>query len=278
MTVVREHLENRSGRPGAGIGPEKLSETLLKGRYCFENFMQEPLCSAKGALAAPSGSTLVPALVNTGRYTFEYAFLGEATAVLYPTLATDGGYDWKFDETLDEGVEINFGGLIAGHPRVYVPTEEDFFARILLSVEDASGADIFFGLRKVGAYAATLSEYADVFGVRIFGDDSSTHGVFTVISSATDFASTATTVEPLADATTIEIEVRSIGGQGFAYVNGTQIAVANKSFVADQAMSPTVRFLHTSDVAGQLKTYAFECGLMKDRAEGTLFSLASATS
>lgn len=266
------------------VGPEKLSASVRQHRYCFETFMNEPFCSVKGANAAPGGTSGTENLVNTGRYTFEYYFVGGASDGFYPLIGTAGGYDWKLDnDTVAEGVEINFGSLFTGHPRTYTSTSEDWFARLLFITDDASGLDLFFGGRKVAAYAQTLTEYSDLVGLRVLGDSSSTTGAITIVTNlnnagATDYSSaTATGATPLEDATAIELELRSIGGQGFLFVNGAQVTGATYTFDSGDVFTPICRILHSTDLAGVTKTLAFECGLLADRDPNSLVSLAGAT-
>jgi hypothetical protein len=268
------------------IGPERTLLDLVRGRYCFENFMQSPFSWVKGGVTdiTPLGTTLTEQAFNTGRHTFEYYFILGATDGFIPTLATDGGYNWASGDLLNGGFEINFGGLLASHPRNFVPLTsdgggEDWFARLLLITDDASGADIFFGFRKVATPAETLTEYADVFGVRILGASGSTDAAFSVITSATDYTSTSLSgVTGLEDATAVEVEVRSVGGKGQLYVNGSEVTgFTQKSFVAGHTFAPVCRALQVTDVFAQFKTLAYEAGPLACRQEGTLLSLAGST-
>lgn len=288
MTGRREHLSNDT------VGPEKLSPSFRTNRYCFEQFMTEPLCFKKQSLTAPGGTSLDECIVDTGRYRFEYVFLGDHTDVLVPRLASDGGYNWAFDsQTLDRGVEINFGSLKTGHPRTFTPSSEDWFARALVYTNNASGLDLMFGARKVAAYAATLTEYSDVIGIRSLGDSSSTTGTFTFISNlnnggSTDYTSTTptTTITPLEDDTAVELEIRSRGGVAEFYVNGVRHNGLMYTFDSGDVFSPVLRAIQTTDLATQVKTLGFECGLLGpkfgpgalgDRQEGLLVNLVGAT-
>jgi hypothetical protein len=282
MTSTRRTYEKGS------VGPERLLLDFVKGRYCFENFMQSPLSMSKAGGTeglVPTGTSLNEQIVNTGRHTFEYYFAGDVTDAFVPTLATEGGYNWLFTDVLDSGFELNFGGLLAGHPRNFQPLSsdgsvgEDWFARILLITDDASGAHIVFGFRKVASPAATMSEYSDVFGVRILGASGSTDAAFSVITSATDFTATSLTgVTGLEDATAIELEVRAVGGKGQLYINGAEVTgFTQKSFVAGHVFAPVLRGLQATDVWAQLKTLAYEAGPLACRQEGSLLSLAGAT-
>lgn len=280
MSVKRKNV-------GRGeLGPDRFLLDFVKGRYCFENFMAPPLSTVKGLVTdalTPLGTSLQDQIVNTGRHTFEYAFAGDVTDAFVPTLASEGGYNWAFGDAPGTGVEINFGGLLAGHPRNFTPITsggggENWFARILLITDDASGIDAFLGFRKVATYAATLTEYADVLGVRVLGASGSTDAAFSVVYGATDFTTASLNVTGLEDATAVELEVRAVNGKGLVFVNGVEYAWSStKSFVADQVMAPVCRLLQMTDAAAQIKTLAYEAGPLEMRQSGSLLSLAGCT-
>lgn len=270
------------------VGPERLSPSFRHKRYAYDNFSQEPLLwqkpPATGVSAVVAGTDATENLFFTGSHTFEFRLIGGASDVQGPVLATDGGYDWRLDhDTLGEGVEINFGGIVKGHPRNYLPGVEDFFARILLIVDNASGVDIVFGARAVAAYQAALTSYVDIAGIEILGDSSSTTAAFSVVSNlgntgSTDYVSTALTAAGLEDATAVELEVRSIGNKVRFYINGKEWASdLRPAWAASEYVSPVLRILQTTDLASQIKTLAFECGLLDDRGENALITNATAT-
>lgn len=279
MGVVGRHIEK------AAIDISKIELNLLKGRYFFESFMQDPVCFVKGAtLTEPAGTSLQDQMFFTGRYWFEYAYAGDVTDAFVPVLASEGGYNWLFTNVLDSGVEINFGGLVAAHPRNCIPSQEDWFFRALIIADDASGLDAFVGFRKAAAYAATLTEYSDVIGVRVLGASGSTDASFFQITNlnnagATDYTATALVVTGLEDATAVELEVQFVGGKGFVFVNGVQASGAI-SFTADSgdSFAPVIRLLQATDVWAQAKTLCAEGGPLAYRRNATLLSLAGATS
>jgi len=282
MPQTRNHIKRDA------VGPERLSPSVRLKRYAYDSFSQEPLVwqkpPATGVSAIVAGTDATENMFFTGAHSFEYRLIGTASDVQAPILASDGGYDIKLDaDTLGDGVEINFGGLKWGHPRNYDPSAEDFFARILLITDDASGVDIVFGFRKMAAYQAALTGYVDIAGIEVLGDDSSTTAAFTVVSNlgasgSTDYVSTAISATPLEDATAVELEVRSIGNKAHFYVNGREYASdLQPAWAASEKVSPILRFLQTTDLAGQVKMLAFECGLLADRYDGNLIDVAGAT-
>jgi hypothetical protein len=284
---------NRDQNSNETIGPEKLTRSVRQDRYCFETFCQEPMAHVKGILAEPSGTSLVESVLRTGRYAFEYAFCGDNTDIFIPTLASDGGYNFGgSSDVAGTGFELSFGGLKLGHPRNFTPVGvgpfasagEDWFARVLLITDDASGVDLFFGFRKVAAYAATLTEYSDVAGIRILGTSDSSDATFTIVTNlnnagSTDYSSTtpSVAVAGLEDATAVELEVRAVGGRALFFKNGVQILGASYTFDTGDTMKAVLRMLQATDVAAQIKVLAYEAGPLADRQEGTLLSLAGST-
>lgn len=278
MGVVGRHIEKNA------LAGSKFEADLVKGRYFFESFMQDPVSFVAGiTLTEPAGTSLTEQSFFTGRHTFRYAYAGDVTDAFVPTLATDGGYNWLFTDNVGTGVEINFGGNLAGHPRNHIPSQEDWFFRVLMIFDDASGVDAFVGYRKAGAYVATLTEVTDVVGVRVLGASGSTDATFTQItnlnnSGSTDYTSTALTVTGLEDATAVELEVRSVGGKAFVFVNGVQATGAIAyTYDSSDAMVPIVRILQATDVYAQAKTLCAEGGPLAYRRPETLLALAGAT-
>lgn len=278
----------KGARPNLGIGPEHLVPSLLKARYFFEDFQQEPFARVKGANTdfEPAGTSLAEISLFTGRHTLEYAFAGDNTDVFIPTLATEGGYNFGgSSDVAGTGFELNFGGVRNGHPRNHIPSSEDWFFRALLIVDDASGADIFLGYRKVATYAATLSEYGDVVGIRALGASGSTDAAFTIVTNLNNAASTdsytSTTLVPslagLEDATVVELEVRSVGGQAQFFINGVRYGGITYTYDSGDVMAPVIRMLQATDVAAQIKVLCAEGGPLADRHPGTLASLSGTT-
>src|SRR5688572_5282741 len=113
----RQHSKNT-------IGPELLTASVRNHRYCFETFMNEPLCFKAGEnLVAPGGTDTQQNVADTGRYRFYYTNIGDATDAFVPTLASEGGWNWVLTTaTLDRGVEVNFGGFKDAHPRNFIPS------------------------------------------------------------------------------------------------------------------------------------------------------------
>lgn len=281
MTIVRSHFGGRRA-----VGPENMVDSILRGRYLMELFNQDPMVSKKGGIyVAPAGTSLQEQILDTGRYRLEYSFLGDATDAFVPTLATDGGYNWAAiaSNTLDRGAEVCFGGTTVAHPRNFIASAEDWFFRVLLSIDDASGADIVVGFKKVATPVLTLTEVTDIAGVRILGDSSSALAALSIVTNlnnggTSDVVSTAIDTGSLTDGQVIELEVRSIAKKAQFFVNGVRkFPSAVFTFDTDDVLAPVIRFLQTTDIAAEVKTYAAEAGPIADRSKDTLLSLAFAT-
>lgn len=266
------------------VGPERFTPSYRSQRYFFETFMNPPMCwdPSVSLQTAPGGTSGTEEAFFTGRYTFLYAYIATASDIKVPVLGSEGGYNWALDgDTAADGVEINFGSTLVGHPRTFTPSAENAFLRVLLTSEDASGLDAFVGFRRVATYGQVLSEYSDIVGIRILGDSSSTTGAFTVITNlnnagSSNYVSTAL-VQTLEDATMVELEVFWEGRVAKFRINGRRDRTA--TFTADigDVFTPICRLVHTTDLAGITKTLAAEGGLVADRQKGSLVSLAGAT-
>ena len=272
----REQIDQKT------VGPEHFVPTYRRHRYMEEPFMKSPLCTLAGDATDLGGTSLVEIGIFTGFNSFSYSFIGDATDVHKPVLASEGGYNWALTtQTLDRGVEINFGGTLTKDPRNFVSTE-DWFARILIGVEDYSGANLVFGFRKAGATVASLTEITDLFGIRILGDESSALAATSIITNlnnggTSDYVTTALSTV-LTDGTMIELEVRCVGRKGQAFINGDRVGrQVTFSFDDGDYLSPIFTALASTDLAGQIKTFHYQAGALKDRPAGTLASIAGGT-
>lgn len=281
--ITRRHIER------GAVNPEHLALAILKGRYFYDDFIMDPLCLKKGELTTPGGTDLQEQNFFTGRHWFEYTYVGDATDAFLPTLATDGGYNWVLTTaTLDRGVEICFGGLKDKHPRNHTPRTstglgEEWFVRALFNVDDASGADVVLAFRKAGAYAATLSEYGDIAGIRVLGDSSSALAALSVVTNlnnvaATDSYTSTALTQTLTDGSSVELEVWSKAGKQRYFVNGVRVGqAAEYTYDAGDSFAPVARLLQATDIAAQLKLLAVEGGPLNCRRDVSLATLAAAS-
>lgn len=277
------------------VGPESITGSGRFGRYWYEPFSVKPICwdgeTANGA-GNPAGSAIHVNQCFTGFNTLEYSAVGADATILAPAIASEGGYNWGFDQTLAEGVEVMFGGLTPTHPRVYRAGSEEFYARLLFSSEDISGMHLFFGFRggtAIQSIQNALESYTDVFGLQILGDDSSAGAAVNIQHCLTGDASDAVTTIALpslvvVDNTQYELEVIVGGTQGGPAVSGGPNGLTIRfkfagvevyagtllSATALKYYTPIFRHLHTSDLAGPVRTWRAEGGLAEDRPDGLL--------
>lgn|SRR5688572_23885378 len=270
MAVIRRHLDRNV------VGAEKLTPSLRRRRFCHTEFWEEPhVYTATDDNGAPTGTTGNVNIAADELYKFEYVILGAGQTIVRPVLATGGGWDWSMDQTATEGVEINFGSQKEGHYRTFqvgAASAPNFYARVRFTVEDISGVDFYFGFRKVQAYQTDIATYTDLALIRLLGDSSSAAAAVTTVTNlndATDVTTTATGVT-VADGIDTELEVRVVGRRVQFLVNGAQVGQTNFDFDLTDWVTPIAFVLHTTDVAGQIKTFGFECGPLQDRPEGLL--------
>ena len=263
MTMTRRGI-------GRGVvGPETRTTSLSKQRYAYDSLGTEPFCWLRSdSLGAPTGATGDENLVNTGFNVFEYHILGAGQTILVPGFSATG-YDWSFDQTDDEGIEVNFGGIVSSSPKSYtIGTDDDFFARLKFTIADVSGTDdCAFGFRKVEAYQANIDDYADAAFLNVI---SGNINIETILNGTA--TTTTDTTENWADAAAHELEVRVKGRVASYRIDGAPPTrnAAEFQFDAAEVLTPFFYFLHSSDVAGAVEHVAFECGLLDDRLDGTL--------
>ncbi len=268
MGIRRNQIEKNQ------IGAELLTAAQRRHRWAHEEFMEEPhVYTATDDNGAPTGTTGNVNICDTGRYRFEYVILGAGQTIVRPVLATDGGYDWGMDQTATEGVEINFASLKQGHPRMFkIGTDPSFYARLRFTMEDASGYDLTFMIRKNQAYQTAVETYTDFAGIRVLGDSSSAAAAVTTITNLNDAtdSTVTTTTATVADAADTELEIRVIGRRAMFLFNGAQIGQTTFDFDLTDWVFADAFLLHTTDVGGQFKTLGFEQGPLDSRPAGLL--------
>ncbi len=271
------------------VSPRMLTDAIRRQRYFLDTFMDAPLCTIYGSLTEPTLTALEKNRLFTGRYNFEWSVVAvDHTAASQPTIGSEGGLNLVLSgsDVAGNGLEVNFGSSLAGHPRNCTPRVtggggEDWFVRVLLLIDDVSGCEIILGFRTTGAYVATLTEVLNHAGIRVLGDSSSALAAFSTTtnlanSSTTDYTSTALT-NVLTDATLVELEVQSNAGYVRYFVNGVQVGPTTDQFALDQRVAPFLRALQQTDVAAEIKLLAAEGGPLDQRSEETLTALAGAT-
>jgi hypothetical protein len=257
-----------------------LENAIRTGRYFYDNFGM-PLRTGvyTDPDTDPAGTDTTVNVWDTGRHVFLYTNIGEATATLKPSLTTDGYPTFALEALLGQGFELNFGGILAGHPRNTLMGSEDAFFRALLAVDNASGIDLFFGFRRIEATAAALDTYTDIAGLRVLGDSSSAAAAISILTELNDDTAPTSveTTQTLADATDIELEVRVRENRYAEFrINGaeTTVKVTGFRFDTGDVLCPVIHVLHTTDVFAEFKLKAVEGGPLNCRNASLLSAAA----
>jgi hypothetical protein len=268
------------------VGIEKLTTALRKHRSWYEPFACGPIAwdgEAATADGAPSATILHVNRLWTGFHTFEYSPLATAAdsdaIILAPVLGSEGAYSFGGDQVLGDGFELNFGGVLTTHPRVYLTGTDSFYARLRLSIEDVSGLSMFFGFRggaTIQAVQAALESYTDVFGITALGDSASASAPVQIshclTGDASDTVTAVATNNTLADGTVYDFEVMVQGLKARFFINNIELrnSPLSTALTSGRYFTPVFRFTHVSDVGGQVKLWAADGGLLDDRPNGLL--------
>jgi len=270
-------VQRRTVAPGV-VGPELLSKSFREGRYGFETFSQQPFSwTVTDGFGDPTGTTGNQNAFFSGKNTWLWHVRGTQT-ILVPSLTTDGFYNFALDQTLADGWELLVGGnetVTTGGdiPTHYTMGTDDCFFRLLVNVEDASGLDLYVGLRKVEAFQATIDDYDELAAVRVLGDSSSAAADITLERILNNAATASTqTGDTLADATDLEILVQTSGRTVGFFLNGAAPStdVTNFQFDSGEVVMPFVAFAQTTDLTGEFKLKRAEWGLLADKPISTL--------
>lgn len=281
MGNVARHFRNKRV-----LNPKNMDDAIRRGEYDFNLFFDAPGCTIADAAVA-GGTYLIPVRLQAGHYTYEYVHIGpdtEVTGGFVPTLRTAGGYNLLMtSDVVGNGIELNFGGTRAGHPRNFKPRVTggggaNWFRRCLLLFDNVSGVDVVMGFAKIATPVNTLTEIVDVVGLRILGDSSSGLAVVSIVynqnnAGTTDYTEVA--VGTLTDAQTIELEVRCVGGYWQFWVNGAQVSPGTSIQAdLDDEFRPILRAIETTDGAADMALLATEGGDLAFRSEELLTALA----
>ncbi len=268
MTMQRKGL-------GDGIvGSEKIAVSRRKGRYLYEPFNQTPIVFNADGYSDPSETSALIHQMFTGYNLIQYMGLGDNTGSLVPVVTTDGYLDIGREQAADHGIELLFGSATTAHPRNFTMGTDEPFFRVKFKAEDVSGIDLVVGFRKVQAAAAAFATYTDYVGLRVLGDSSSAAGAITTVTALNDVTDTTSTStgDTLADVTACEFEAGFNGRVAYFKIDGADPTSSTSTFTADSTdvYVPFIFFQNTTDVGGEMKLMAAECGLKEDHPGGTL--------
>lgn len=233
-------------------------------RHCFCLFESRPLIAKANGAGAATGTAgdVNVMLVNGYAPLFEYAIKGTQTIVA-PVIGADG-LDFGMDQTDNDGVEFT-NGITALAPSAFVAgTDQDFFVRAKIKVEDISGTDdLCVGWRKAEAYQANVDDYDEAAFLQVGGGAAGRINTETILNNGAT-TTTNTGLTAWADGATHTLEVRVGANRKVTYyydgakINGT----AAFTFDSGEVLVPFLFFLHSADVAGAVQLIEWEWGLV----------------
>lgn len=242
------------------IQNSRIATDAPKHRYTFEDFRQDPVATLRGGGAA-AGSTGSRNILSFGHNVFEQHVKGTQTIIL-PVL-TAVGLDIGQDQTAADGGEFT-QGILARHENAFVcGTSGPFFVRVKAKVADGSGCNPFHvGFRKMEAYQAAYTSYADYAFVGIVGGDA-VPKIKTETEVGGGGTTTTDTLTTWPDTETHELKVRVDGKGGVTYFrDGVKLGAAPAyTFTAGLTVGPCIFFIQGADLCDTLEIVEFECGL-----------------
>jgi hypothetical protein len=252
-----------SGITNPKIANDTIRPGKLNRRYLFEEFLHEPVTSARlgGAATGATGDRNQALFPETA---FEWHVKGTQT-ILTPIL-TAVGWDIGMDQTAADGIELTNGILPRCPVAFVVGTDAAFFFSAQIKVQDASGANpLLVGFRKAEAYQAVYTGYADYAAIGIVGT-SDPNLIKTVTEAAGGGTTTTDTTNTWADAATKTLTVKvSAAGVVTYQINGAApTAVVAFSFTAGDVVVPFLYFLEAADLAGTVEMISWEVGFQAD--------------
>lgn len=243
---------------------DRITQYKIARKHCFEEFNQPVAAFADAGGGAATGTAGDVNILVTPENTFEYAIKGIQT-IIAPVVTTVG-LDLGMDQTDNDGVELTNGIIAASRQRnvFVVGTDEPFFVRAKIKVEDISGTDdLCVGFRKAEAYQANVDDYDEAAFLQVGGGAAGRYNSETILNNA---ATTTTNLglTAWADGETHELEVRVTGRAVTFYVDGDRAAAAPSfNFDSGEIVIPFLFFLHATDVAGKVELIEWEWGYQK---------------
>ena len=180
--------------------------------------------------------------------------IGTQTTTSPITTAT--GMDYSYGNTNNLGVQWALADPLAKEyhskgPRIdrYVVGSDAFYAELIVSIADFSGADEFaFGFRKVEAFQAAIDDYDEMVCINTI---SGVINLETIINNASTVTTDTTETDWVDGAThTLKVLVSSAGVVTYKYDGSAPTAVAAFTFDDGEVVTPFFFLLNDSDVAG----------------------------
>lgn len=259
------------GQMGSGVISPRMLNARKMGRYVHDFFRARPLATAVagGAATGSTGDINKLNCYNPWNVPYEYAILGAGQTIIIPVPAATG-LDVALDNTADEGLQMIFGGDMLGTARgrlgYTIGTDPAFFAKLKLTLADASGTDeMYFGFRKAEAFTATVANYTDYASFAVL-----TKATAALVQTATNLnsggQSAKSTTQTFADAVQVSFEVRVDAGGVVKFLLDGAPPTVTQSFTFDtgDVVFPYFHFLHSADVSDTVILNELEVGFLPE--------------
>lgn len=241
-------------------------------QYVYDDFRYvDAMALGGGAAAGTTGQVNKLFTGNLFNMPYEYAIIGAGQTIIVPVLINDGtlgqGINIGLDQTATEGLEMIFGaqhaGVTWGRLAFTSRSAKPFFAKVKLAIEDISGAQVYFGWKKAGAFDATFANYTD-FAMLGMGVSSQDGVVYSQTQLNTGGVTATATQNTWADNGVHTLAV-AVDGDGYAsyYYDGVkQRTPPSFRFDAGDVLVPILRHTNLTDVAGKVIVREFEAGFV----------------
>lgn len=277
-TLSTDHIHGKaigSGSSGQYIdvllSTAALKGVALDGRAIYEDFSAyaatDQVANVQPDGTAADGSTgVLNHCYTPGGLVFGYAALGAGQTITGPVI-TATGLNIAGDQTADEGYDIftHFLGASGMGPFV-IGQSPAFYFRCKIQVADISGTDdLQIGFRRAEIVNAAFDNYLDAAAFSVDAADG-TLSLETILNNGA--TTTTDTTDTLVDDTAYEFKILVAADGVVTYQHdiassGTlaaPTAVAVFTFDDGDPVIPFVRFLHDTDLAGQIDIHIWDVG------------------
>lgn len=238
---------------------DSINRRVWDQNYLFDNFQIKPM-SSSAAGGATSGVAGANNVLWTGNGLYEWNVIGTQT-ILQPQLDSFG-LNLVQDAVSGDGIELCVGQTAQSYLAFQPGTSRAFFMTAEFRVEDASGCNpLIIGFRQIGAFNATLSNYANLASIGIVGTaNPNTLQIQTQLSSGGIVATN--TTQTVADATVfrVSVYVSSTGAVTYLVNSAAPTVTAAYTFPAGITVVPFIRFTQAVDVTTQASCDFLEIG------------------
>ncbi len=216
-------------------------------------FSESPILQSSNTVgSSPSGASgFINLMCLQQGIIMEQSMIGNQT-IIAPRMSFRG-LEVSLDQTVNEGVEYNFGASRPnGNHSFTIGKDPAFFFEVQFDIEDMSGAGLFvIGFRKVQNNAQALNTYSDFATI---GMNGSTNPTEIVIVSRTE-SGPITTINTTDlwggdnTANTLRVSVDSGGSATYTINGNTPTVIKSLKFANDLVVAPFMRFEQGADLS-----------------------------